>query len=287
MVPLLLSRQPFPAICFDLGDIDHVVFTRDAQQPPHWRGKPLLKLRVPLIKRWERNALRAAARTFVCSNFDRDQLVRVHGRSRLDVVPNAVNIPSLSESTSQPTLLFLGRMTYAPNAAAAAYLMRAIWPHIRAALPVARLMIAGLHPELVPGHDRPPPGVEFLGFVDDLAALYDQVAVVCAPILSGSGTRIKIVEAAAYGKPVVSTTIGAEGLDMEDGKHLLLRDDPVEFARACVALLDDPDQARRLGSAARAFVAERYARPAVVENIRRMLREVIDARTEQPLRVVE
>jgi glycosyltransferase involved in cell wall biosynthesis len=287
MTPLLLGARNNARVVLDVNDIDHVTFARELGQPPHWTGKPLLRLRLPLIRRWERRALGRAACAIVCSEADRRYLARTYRTGNIAVAPNAVPLPPSAPPCRAPTLLFIGRYTYQPNAVAAAHLIRDIWPRIYAARPDVRLLIAGQDPERIPGHGESALGVEYLGFVEDLAALYAKAAVVCAPILSGGGTRIKIVEAAAYGKPVVSTTIGAEGLEMQDGKHLLLRDDPVEFARACVDLLDDQANARRIGSAARSFVAERYARPAVVENIRHILREVLDAPLDQPLRAVE
>ena len=101
-------------------------------------------------------------------------------------------------------------------------------------------------------------GVRFAGFVEDLDGLYQQSRVVCAPILSGSGTRIKIIEAAAYCRPIVSTRIGAEGIELHNGDSIFLRDDPKSFAEACIRLLNDHELCKRLGTAARAIVIDKY-----------------------------
>jgi glycosyltransferase involved in cell wall biosynthesis len=99
-------------------------------------------------------------------------------------------------------------------------------------------------------------------------------------VLYGSGTRVKIVEAAAYGKPVVSTTIGAEGIELRDGEEILLRDDPGSFAEACIRLLTDHALAARVGQRARSAIEERYERRAVVESIKSVIGGAI--RTSPP-----
>jgi glycosyltransferase involved in cell wall biosynthesis len=128
------------------------------------------------------------------------------------------------------------------------------------------------------------PGVEFTGFVDDLASLYRRSKVVCAPILSGAGTRVKIIEAAAFGKPIVATRIGAEGLHMEDGRELLVRDDPASFAQACIDLLQDSIHCERLAKMARQSAISHYNRAAIVRLIQNHFEEP-DPASKQPVRI--
>jgi glycosyltransferase involved in cell wall biosynthesis len=133
------------------------------------------------------------------------------------------------------------------------------------------LIIAGLVPERIRGYHAGVPGVEFTGFVDDLEALYQRARVICAPILVGGGTRVKIIEAAAFGKAIVATRVGVEGLDMRDGVELLVRDDPDSFAEACLQLLDDAVLCERLGRAAYATVVRYYGRSEIVSLIQSYL----------------
>jgi glycosyltransferase involved in cell wall biosynthesis len=118
---------------------------------------------------------------------------------------------------------------------------------------------------------HPPPGVEFLGFVSDLGALYRRTRVVCCPIQSGSGTRFKILEAASYGVPVVSTPIGAEGIDLVPDAEIVLRSSATDLAEACLDLLRDDLRARTVGASARERVRARYSRDAVVRRMRGVL----------------
>jgi glycosyltransferase involved in cell wall biosynthesis len=267
MIPYLLSKGHHPNIYFDLDDIEHVAYSRSIKQPPWWPGKRLLYLRLPILKLWERRAIRSSCKTFICSEHDRKYLSSVYGCNNVAVIPNAIDIPKKQELTDKPNFLFLGRMSYPPNTIAADYLIRKIWPIIYSDSPNARLLIAGSKPEKLESFADSPPGVEFLGFVDDLEKLYKEVAVVCCPILSGGGTRIKILEAAAHGKPVVSTTIGAEGIVLRDGIEILLRDDPRSFAEACIRLIKDWKFADKIGQTARSTVSRLYDRNAVVKTI--------------------
>lgn len=272
MIPLLLARSETPKVYFDMDDIEHVAFARSIRQPPRWPGKSLHYLRLPILRLWERRAIRLSQTTFICSEVDRRYLKKTYGLENVEVIPNAVDIPKEQEALpDRPAILFLGFFNYGPNIAAADYLIGAIWPLVRSAVPNARLFLAGAHPDRISAFKNHPPEVEFLGFVDDLAELYNRVSVVCCPILSGGGTRIKILEAAAYGKAIVSTTVGAEGIDLKDGREILLRDDPPSFAEACVRLLRNQDAALKIGRAARGAIIKSYRRDEVVNRIRKII----------------
>jgi glycosyltransferase involved in cell wall biosynthesis len=272
MVPILLSKAPLPRTYFDLDDVEHLSFSRSIGQPPMWTGKPLLRLRLPILKRWEKRAIRASRAAFVCSDQDRDYLRRTLGHDNVVVVPNAIDLPRVNAAPDRQTLLFLGLLSFHPNTVAADHLIRNIWPRVLSALPDARLIVAGAKPEWLASYEERPRGVTFAGFVDDLEKLYEEVTVVCCPILYGSGTRIKILEAAAHGKPVVSTALGAEGLRLKDGSEILVRNDPGAFAEACIRLLTDRALAAGMGEKARLVIERQYERGAVVENIRKLIR---------------
>jgi glycosyltransferase involved in cell wall biosynthesis len=173
--------------------------------------------------------------------------------------------------------MFLGTYKHQPNIQAVELLLTRIWPRIIKANPSARLIVAGSWPENIAAFGSVGPEVEFTGFVDDLEELYRRSRVVCAPIRSGSGTRIKIIEAAAYGKPVVSTSIGAEGLVLRNDRELLIRDDPDAFADGCIALLEDNELCARLGSSARQAARKYYSRDAIVQRIRHVVGNIVSA----------
>ena len=269
MVPLLLAQQRSAPVFLDLDDIEHVALIRSIAQPPFWFSKPLRYLQVPALMWGERQAIRRATKTFVCSDKDARYLSRFWRLPGIATIPNAVRIPERTPLPDAQTVLFLGRYSYPPNANAAEHMIHDIWPGVRRACPAARLVLAGEGAELLRAYENPPQGVEFRGFVDDLDELYRTTRVVCSPIQSGGGTRFKIVEAAAYGRPIVATRLGAEGLAMKDGESILLHDDPEAFAQACVSLLRDDQLATQIGERGREHAISTFDRDVVVEQIRR------------------
>jgi GT2 family glycosyltransferase len=159
------------------------------------------------------------------------------------------------------TLLFLGSFRHAPNAEALAWLVQHCFRRIIARRPDAKLTVIGSDPP--PRHSMPDfgPNIEILGFVEDIRSPLRESALFLCPILSGSGVRVKLLEAFAAGIPVVSTTIGAEGLASKDGDFCSIADDPAEFADKVVHFLDHPDEAEAMAARARAHVAANWDMP--------------------------
>ena len=240
MGPLLKTNETLPNVYLDLDDIEHLAYIRGIKQRPEWYKRLYNYAMLPSLFWGEYKAIQLAHRTFVCSDKDREYLTNRWGLKGVVKVPNAVKIPMAQPLTSEQTLLFLGSYLYKPNIDAAEFLIQQIWPLVQQVVPSATLIIAGSPPDRIPSYRAGTQGVMFTGFIDDLDDLYRQSRLVCTPILSGGGTRVKIIEAAAYGKPIVSTRIGAEGLQMRDDHDIVIRDDPKAFAEACINLLTDP-----------------------------------------------
>ena len=277
MLPFFTVGVAAP-ILFDLDDLLHRVHWRTAVAAPLRPGKAALALQIPAILAAERRAIRLAARTCVCTPADARFLARLGAGTRAVAVPNGVACPAqASPIPARPHLLFLGTYAYAPNALAAERLIQRVWPRVRQARPDARLRIAGSAAERLPSAAAPPAGVEILGYVPDLDALYADTRVVCCPIDIGGGTRVKLIEAGAHARPIVSTRIGAEGLAFRDGTEILLRDDDAGLAAACVALLADDALCTRLGAAARARVLALYEAGAVRDQVTRLVQDMVRA----------
>jgi glycosyltransferase involved in cell wall biosynthesis len=254
-------------VLLDLDDVEHRRFAREVSQPPRWRLKPLLYMQVPALWWGERAAITRSDQVFVCSDLDRRYLGRTMGVRNLQVIPNAVTRKDHRPLTSEPNVLFIGAYNYPPNVVAAEYLIREVWPRLVSLCPQARLLIAGAHQETIRSRGEAPSGVEFLGFVPDLDALYRRTRVLCCPVQSGGGTRIKILEAASYGVPVVSTPLGAEGIDLAADKEIVLRSSAQGLAEACAGLLEDDVRARDIGASARDRTRDLYSRDAVVRRM--------------------
>jgi glycosyltransferase involved in cell wall biosynthesis len=253
---------------FDLSDVEHRKLVRTNRELPNRPGKLLHASHILPLLLAERRAIRMADASFVCSEEDRRYLRRIGLGRGVAVVPNGLPVPPHpAPPCPDPTILLLGTYGYEPNSVAAQRLVTRIFPLVRQQVPEARLTVAGGFPERIASFRSAPPGVEFTGFVPDLDKLYADSRVVACPVSVGSGTRLKLVEAAAYGRPMVSTRIGAEGLAFEDGREIMLRDDDEGFAAACVTLLRDDAACARLGAAARARMKASYAAEGIVDQI--------------------
>jgi len=287
---ILRVPKPDVPVFFDMDDVEHLAFFRSIRQPPTWRSKPLLYLQIPAIIALEERITGMVDRTFVCSAHDVKHLRSMWRMKRVEAVPNAVEIPDLPPNPTSLTVAFVGVFRYPPNAIAADYLVERIWPLIRAAVPGATLQIAGADADRTRSYHRRIDGVRFVGYVPDIAAFYAGSAVVCCPIWSGGGTRIKIIEAAAFGRAVVSTVFGAQGLSFEDGADIVLRDDPDSIARACIHLLTDSTARQTIACAAREKAERLYDRKMVVAAVRATIESAIGsnelnrARADKPHR---
>lgn len=277
MIPILQVGHELPPLFLDLDDVEHRVMFRSALNSQSWRKKAVNLLRVPGILAAERAAIRSSRKTFVCSERDRRHLRILGMGANVEVAPNAVEIANCGASVSpEKTILFIGNYTYSPNVEAAERLISQILPLIRQQVGAARLIIAGNYPELIPAYASSPPNVEFTGPVPDLEPLYARSRVICCPILNGGGTRIKLLEAAAHAKPIVSTAVGAEGLSFENELEILIRNRDSEIAQACCRLLTDDTLSLRLAKSAYRKICSHYEPGSIKKTIARQMMEGLE-----------
>ncbi len=180
----------------------------------------------------------------------------------VSVIPTGLDTSMVTAAAEQPvppTLLFTGTMNYQPNAQGICWFADTVWPLVLASVPEARLMVVGRSPPPAVTALGARPGIEVTGPVKDMAPYFARAHVVVVPILTGAGIRVKIVEAMAAGRPVVSTSLGWAGLPgVEPGLHLLVADTPQAFADETSRLLGDPGLRHRLAAAARLLAEQRY-----------------------------
>jgi glycosyltransferase involved in cell wall biosynthesis len=174
------------------------------------------------------------------------------------VYPNALQLIEARSVETENCIVFSGNLEYHPNIEAVRWFRAAIWPALRERNQGLTWRLVGRHPDAIAGLIKGDPRVQVTGPVEDAIAAIAAARVVVVPLLSGSGTRFKILEAWAAERAVVSTTIGAEGLGARDGEHLRIADDPASFIDAVQALLDDRARADAIGEAGRALYLEQY-----------------------------
>jgi glycosyltransferase involved in cell wall biosynthesis len=177
----------------------------------------------------------------------------------MHVVPCGVVLPELPPDEPEPlTAGFIGSLDFRPNQRAVEWILDELWPRVSSQIPTAVLMIAGSSPPEWLLRRAMAGSVEIHANVDDARAFMGRMAIMIAPLFSGGGMRIKVLEAMALGKAVVATTLGAGGIDVHDDHDILIADNAPAFADAVARLLRKPDTARRIGEAARATTAARY-----------------------------
>ena len=224
----------------------------------------LLGREARLIRAEEAGACTRAEVVLAVSDQDREALAAIMGGANITVVPIAVDVaryaPIREARNPRPDrVLTIGTMFSPPNSEGVAWWLREGYERLRALRPHVVYDIVG---------PRPPaslralaarrPSVRVHGYVADPTPFWTSASVLAVPLLSGGGVRVKILEAMASGVPIVSTSIGCEGLAARDGEHLLIADTPTAFAEACARLLDDTALARRLASNACQLVRDRY-----------------------------
>jgi polysaccharide biosynthesis protein PslH len=232
------------------------------------------------LRREELGAYRNADGVYLCSSADERRLLDQVPRLRTAVVPNAADVEYFQPRVTDPppdgrTIVYFGLLSTVPNIDAVVHFVQEIWPRIAKAHPEARFKIIG---------GRPPPSlqalagprVELTGLVSDLRPHLAAAAAVVVPLRLGGGTRLKIVEAMAMGKAIVSTRLGAEGIDALPGRDILLEDEPAAFADTVLRLLAEPDLATRIGRSARELAVERYGWSEAARTLEGFYRQVME-----------
>jgi glycosyltransferase involved in cell wall biosynthesis len=224
--------------------VDHLHYLETARARRWGLDKVLDLAEGVKLRRYEREKMPFYQACLACSEQDA-LLIRRHAPGiPVLVVPNGADlskfVPSGRLKAREPTLLYVGSMHYYPNIDAVQFFFEEMYESIRAAVPALRVQIVGHAPPSGIREFARLPGVEVTGSVPDVRAYYEQATVFMTPLRLGGGTRLKIVEAMAMGLPVVSTTVGAEGLDIHPGEDILIADDAASFAGSVVQLLSEP-----------------------------------------------
>jgi len=279
----LPERLPCPSVLFT-HNVEAEIWRRHAgtagPTPKRW----LLAQQWRRMLRFERDAVRRFDRVLAVSEADRETLRRLYGPlPPVDVVPTGVDTTYFapSDAPEQPgRLVFTGSMDWLPNEDAMLYFARDVLPDIQQQEPLASLSIVGRTPTAAVRRLASTGSIEVTGRVEDVRPHIAAAQVYVVPLRVGGGTRLKIFEAMAMGRPIVSTTVGAEGLPVQAGTHLHIADTPQDFANAVLRLLRDEGERRRLGRAARDLVVERYDWSAAALELERSL--IAAARRREP-----
>ncbi|MGH9436477.1 MAG: glycosyltransferase [Terriglobia bacterium] len=258
---------PVPVMHFS-HNVEYLIWKRLCKtQSRPWIRFPL-EIEWRKMRHYEIQTCRKASLTVAVSSQDRELLEASAPHARIRDVPTGVDVAYFSangEAETPAELVFTGSMDWYPNEDAIRYFIADILPIIRRSLPRVTVTIVGRSPTQRLREEADGAGVRMTGRVEDVRPYIDAAAVYIVPLRVGGGTRLKIFEALAMAKAVVSTSIGAEGLPLRDGEHFIQADNPDAFASAVVSLIQDTKRRRALGTAGRQLMHERFAWPMVAE----------------------
>lgn len=278
----LSARQADVRLVFDDHNCEYLLQKRNAltdlRQPKRWLAGGYSLLQWLKLRRYEAAVCRAADIVTAVSGPDQTALEALVPGLQVTVVPNGI-APEAYDPTIRPVealsrpwkLLFTGKMDYRPNVDAMIWFGEEVLPLIQQQEPGVQLQIVGMNPHarLNPLHANP--AITITGAVESISPYLADAAVYVVPLRVGGGTRFKVLEAMAQGLPIVSTHLGVEGLNVTDGRELLLASAPSAFAEAVVHLLadrkSDGSLAAQLGRQARAFVEENYSWESIMPQL--------------------
>jgi glycosyltransferase involved in cell wall biosynthesis len=276
-VPNVPLAGPRPVVLFE-HNVEHLIWQRLARiEKRPWR-RALLEVEWRKVRRAEGQACRRVRLTLAVSGEDRQRLAEMAPGARVAAIPTGVDLEYFHPNGTAEraaSLVFVGSMDWYPNEDGILHFLEAVLPRVRREAPGASLTVVGRNPSTRVRAAAALSGAEVTGTVDDVRPYVDRAAVFVVPLRVGGGTRLKIFEALAQAKPVVSTRVGAEGLPLVPGRHFVQADDPEDFARAVVALLRDPARRAALGAAGRQLVAERFSWAQVAHEFEQRLQGVI------------
>jgi len=246
----------------DFHNLDSEIWRRMGQSASSGLHRAFARWQAPRVEKAESGIVRRSGGISCVSERDARALASLGGPPPL-VVPNGVDLDRYAfraQPAAQEKILFVGDLSWPPNAEGIAWFCDRVWPLVSRLRPSARVEILGRgeRTELSRIIRDPPAGAAFLGEGGDTRPHWNRAALSVVPLLAGGGTRLKILEAAACGVPVVSTPVGAEGLDLTDGLEIRLAAEPEEFASVVASLLADPDARRAQAAAARRRVETRH-----------------------------
>ena len=286
-LPTLEAAQPRPLIIYDAHNAEWILqkraFMADLKNPARWPAAAYSWVQWHRLRRYEADLLHRVDHTVAMSHPDKVALRDVAPDVPITVVPNGVDLATYGEF-DEPIyydLLFTGKMDFRPNIDAVLWFGRYVLPLILAQRPGITFAIVGQRPHPRLDVLRDIPGVTITGYVDDVRPYLAGATVYVAPLRVGGGTRLKLLEAMAMGKPIVSTTVGAEGFPVVNGQELVLADEPDSFAREVLNLLENPARRARLAATGRAFAQANYGWDALIPQLEKIYHDRRPAMTDR------
>jgi len=277
---IISSRPNAPAIVYDWHNIESELMRRFAEQAGSLPKRFYAAITARRLEALERGMLRSGATHIVCSQREQEQLRRIAPGAAIEFVPNGVDTSGFAGASNsaegQPqSLVFVGSMNYHANVEGVLYFVERIWPELRRDFPQITLTLVGSSPTPAILALAGRPGIEVTGTVPDTKPYYSRASVAIVPLLTGGGTRLKILEAMAAGVPVLSTRLGAEGLGASPGEDIVIAETEAEWLTSLRRLLTDAPYAGSVAEKGLHLVHEKYDWRIPGETLARLYQNLI------------
>jgi polysaccharide biosynthesis protein PslH len=276
-LPTIEAAQSRPLIIYDAHNAEWILqkraFLADIKNPLRWAAAAYSWVQWRRLRRYEADLLRRVNHTIAMSTPDQAALRDVAPDAPLTVVPNGVDLAAYTSFQGEPIpydLLFTGKMDFRPNIDAALWFGWQVLPLIQAQRPQTTFAVVGQRPHPRLDVLRQNPGITITGYVDDVRPYLAGATVYVAPLRVGGGTRLKLLEAMAMRKPIISTTVGAEGFPVVNDQELILADEPEAFAQVVLNLLTNPARRAQLAAAGSAFAHAHYGWDTLAPQLERV-----------------
>jgi glycosyltransferase involved in cell wall biosynthesis len=280
-------RFPSHANCvLDQHNVEYEILYRTYRAATDWGRRLYSFVEWKKFKRDEINNCRKFPVCLTTSERDKQVLAADLPLTDFKVIPNGVDCTYFSSNghetePQQPALIFTGTINYHPNTDGLKYFLEDVFPLIRQQVPDVKFYIVGRQPPPEIQRYDQSPNIIVTGGVDDTRPYFEKATVVVVPLRIGGGTRLKLLEAMAMGKPVVSTSIGAEGTAVTPGQNIMLADEPGSFAQATVALLKKAALRKHLAVEGRKLVEEKYDWRAITQKLEQTYESLLN-RVREP-----
>ena len=276
----VIGLPRLPASLLFQHNVEAEIFKRHSTNDRGWLRRRYMGLQWRKMRKFESQAGTEFDRIVAVSERDRDIYLRDYGWDHVDVIDTAVDVDYFAPADTEVKpnrVVFVGSLDWLPNEGGVKHFVEQIWPLIRRVYPDATFQAVGRNPSHLLSRLSSHEGVEIVGTVPDVRPYLAEAAVVVVPLLVGGGTRLKIFEAMAMRKAVVSSTIGAEGLPVTDEQHLLIADDPEKFAADVVRLLCNKSLRHRLAEQADRLVQERFTAEQIARQFEAICEKTVSA----------
>jgi len=276
----IIKKYSKAKIVLSAHNIEYQIWQRVLQHESNRIKKWYLELQSKRLKEFEHKVFEIVDGITAVTELDKVYIQSLYPQKKMVVTPNGMDVEKFKlvpfEQQDLNTIFYLGSLDWIPNQQSVVWFLNQVWPLVLQKKPQLQLIIAGKNiPDWL--MSRKDPNTRFYSNVPDTRELYDKYAIMIVPLLAGSGIRVRIIEGMAYGKCIVSTRIGSEGIPYEHQKNIVIADTPEEFAQAIIDLNEHPEKVREIQRNARQTAEQFYDRKNVYLPLVKMYNELVNA----------